>query len=230
MKLSEATLNVLKNFRDINTGIVIKSGNKLRTISTNKAILAEALVAESFPREVGIYDLGKLLDVLSLHGNPDLDFQEQFIALGGQDGRARTRIRYSEPKLILTPPNKEINVPSFDVTLTLSAGDLQWIEKVGSILKCPYVVFENDPAGNVTVSAADVKGEVVDDSSLDLGKGNTNEAFKYVLKVENLKLLPGTYEVKISSRGLANFVNKEANLTYWVAVEKNASQAETKAA
>lgn len=225
MKLSEQTLNVLKNFCDINTGLVIKPGNVLRTISTNKAILAEAVVLENFPKEVGIYNLNKLLDVLALQENPELDFQEQYISMIGRGGRAKTRIRYSEPKLILTPPNKAIHVPSFDETLTITEEDLNWIEKVGSILNCPYIVFENI-GGEIFVSAADVKGEVVDDSSLSLGKTNNTTSYKYVLKVENMKLLKGTYEVKISNRGLANFVNSGANVTYWVAVERNTSQVE----
>lgn len=222
MKLSDSTITILKNFSSINPGILIREGNLLRTISTNKAILAEATVAETFPREFGVYDLSKLLGVLSLHDNPELDFQEQFISLGGVKGRARTRIRYTEPKLIQSPPNKSIIVSGYDVKFTLSQDDLNWIEKIGAVLKCPYVVITNED-GKVVISAADVKGEAVDDSSLTVSdSGDTND-FKFSLKVENLKLLAGNYVVELAGQGIARFTNQNAPVVYYVAVEKSHS-------
>lgn len=222
MKLSDTTVNVLKNFSSINPGIVIREGSQLRTISTNKAILAEATVTEQFPREFGVYDLSKLLGVLSLHGNPELDFQEQFLSLGGVSGRARTRIRYTETKLILQPPNKAMNLPDIDVKFSLSQDDLTWIEKIGSVLGLPYIVITNE-AGKITVSAADVKGEAVDDSSLDLGDSNDVNEFKFSLKVENLKLMGGSYVVELASKGIARFSNQNVPVVYYVAVEKSHS-------
>ena len=227
MKLCEQTIKILENFRDINNGIVIKPGNKLRTISVNKAVLAEAIVEESFPLEVGIYDLGKVLDILKIHSYQEIDFKESFISVGDPGSRGKTRVRYSDPKLILVPPNKEINIAAFDASLKLSEEDLLWIEKVGSILKCPYVVFECDRS-KITISAADVKGEITDDSSLLIADVENTPAFKYVFKVENLKLLPGTYEIQLADRGLAKFSHTSLNVHYWVAIEKNTSNIETK--
>jgi len=229
MKLSETTLSVLKNFANINPGLVFKVGNSLRTISTNKALYAEATVEESFPREFGIYDLNKLLGVLSLHENADLNFADQYLELGGVGGRSRTRIRYTEAKLIQSPPEgKSIKAATYDVSLKLSASDLLWIEKIGAVLKCPYVVISNTD-GKIVVEAADVKGEIVDDSALTISDSTTATPFKFVLKVENLKLLPGDYEVFINSKGISKFVGTP--VTYFVAVEQSSSfYGESKAA
>lgn len=216
MKLSDQTLNILKNFSTINKGIVVRPGKQLRTISINKAIFAEATVAEEFPREFGIYDLTKLLGVLSLH-DTEIEFQEHNLVLSGAGGRGRTRVRYTDTKLILAP-TKEIKVPSYDVEFALGQDDLAWIEKVGAVLNCPNVVIENNN-GNVTVAAADVKGEVVDDSNLNVAKIDDATDFKFALKVENLKLLPGNYIVQASSRGVAKFSNQNIPVNYWVAVE-----------
>ena len=62
MKLSENTLAILKNFSGINNSILVKSGNKLRTISVAKNILAEAEIIEEFPKNFAIYDLSKFLN------------------------------------------------------------------------------------------------------------------------------------------------------------------------
>ena len=77
MKLSDNTLNVLKNFAGINNSILVKEGNKLRTISVAKNILAEANITEEFPRDVAIYDLNQFLNGLGLHSDPDLDFSPE---------------------------------------------------------------------------------------------------------------------------------------------------------
>lgn len=217
MKLSDTTLNILKNFSSINPGIVVRPGKQLRTISINKAIFADATVAEEFPREFGVYDLSKLLGVLSLHDNPEIDFQDQNLVLSGVGGRARTRLRYTDTKLILSP-SKEIKVPGYEVKFALTKEDLAWIEKVGAVLKCPNIVIENNE-GEVTISAADVKGEVVDDSNLGVNKIEDKTPFKFAIKVENLKLIEGNYLVEISAKGVAKFSNQNVAVNYWVAVE-----------
>jgi hypothetical protein len=219
MKLSESTVSILKNFHSINNGLLFPAGNVLKTISANKALFAEATIAESFPQEFGIYDLSKLLGLLSLYKDADLEFTEQNLVL--KSGRSTTRLRYTDKNLIKTPPEgKSIKSATYDVELKLTQVDLEWVEKVGSILGCPYVVISNVD-GKIQVEAADVKGEIVDDSSLVIGDSNNPTPFKFVIKVENLKLLSGDYDVGISSRGISRFTGK--SVTYYVAVEQSSS-------
>lgn len=221
MKLSEDTVAILKNFSQINTGLTVKPGKVLRTISANKALLAEATIAEEFPKEFSVYDLNKLLGVLSLHDEADLDFQEAHIVFGGLGGRSKTRIRYTDPATVLSPPNKSVNVV-YDVSITLSEEDFNWIEEVGAVLKCPQFVFTNED-GKVVLSALDVKGEVVDDASLVVGDAADDTPFRFVFKVDNLKILPGTYTVELSSRWVAKFTHQSKGVMYWVAVEQASS-------
>lgn len=221
MKLSENTLNVLKNFASINQGLVVKPGSTLRTISSNKAILAEATVEESFPNEFGIYDLNKMLGVIS-HSKaaPEVEFEKDFLTCRSV---GKVRLRYTPATLILTPPNKNINVASYDVNLTLGSEVLSWIFSTASILKCPNIVIKSDGAGqDINIWAMDVKGEIVDDASVKV-EGEADSAFQAVLKVENLKILPGTYAVQISSAGVSKFTNSARNITYWIAIEQSSS-------
>lgn len=223
MKLSDTTLSLLKNFSSINPGIVIRIGNNLRTMSINKAVFAEAEVAETFSKEFGIYDLGKVLGVLSLHTQPELELGEHYLAVKDAGGRSSTKIRYTDQKLIVAPPNKSIGVKDFEVSFKLTKEDLNWIEKIGAVLKCPYFVVENQ-GGKVVILAADVKGEIVDEASITIGESNTTEAYKFVFKVDNLKLLEGSYNVAIAAKGIARFSNDSGvKLTYYVTAENSHS-------
>lgn len=219
MKLSENTLNVLKNFSTINQGIVVKPGQTLRTISSNKAILAEATVAETFPNEFGIYDLNKVLSVVDKN-SPEVNFgadSMEFSSVG------KIHIRYTAPSLILAPPNKNINIPVYDVNFQLSQEVLNWVFSMASILKCPNIVVKSDGAGGkINIWAMDVKGEIVDDASVEVD-GTSDTAFQAVLKVENLKLISGAYTVDISSVGVSRFTNTAKGVTYWIAIEQASS-------
>jgi hypothetical protein len=57
---------------------------------------------------------------------------------------------------------------------------------------------------------------------MEVANGNGK---KYIMlfKTENMKMIPGTYDVSISFKGIANFKNKEKNLQYWVATEIGSS-------
>ena len=65
MKLNQNTQNILKNFSEINTNILIKPGKQLNTISTMRNIFAKADIDEEFDTEFGIYDLNEFLEVVS---------------------------------------------------------------------------------------------------------------------------------------------------------------------
>lgn len=220
MKLSDNTMAVLKNFASINPGLVVKPGSTVRTISSNKAILAEATLAETFPNEFGVYDLNKVLGVLSQSkSGPEVEFQKDFLVCSSV---GKVRLRYTPASLILTPPNKNINIPSYDVKFKLSAEVLNWIFSTASILKCPNIVVESEGKGkDINIWAMDVKGEIVDDASVKVD-GKTDIAFTAVLKVENLKVIPGAYDVEVSSVGVSKFTG--SNVTYWIAIEQATSK------
>jgi len=221
MKLSENTLNVLKNFASINQGIVVKPGNTLRTISTNKTILAEATVEETFPNEFGIYDLNRLLSIFSLNkNNPEVTLEKEYLSFSSL---GKIRLRYTASNLIFTPPNKNLNIPNYDVKFNLSNNTLNWIFSVASILKCPNIVVKSEgDDSDINIWAMDVKGEIVDDANIKVD-GTSSVKFQATFKIENLKVLPGDYDVELSSVGVGKFSSKSSKLNYWISLEQNSS-------
>ena len=219
MKLSESTLSLLKNFSTINQSILFKQGTKLRTISVMKNILAEATISEELPRDFGIYDLGQFLNGLSLHNNPDLDFQEDnYVVI--KEGRSRYKYFFADPQVIVTPPEKEMNLPSEDVTFDLSTEQLDKLLKAAAIYQLPdlAVVGAN---GVVKIVVRDKKNDTSNDFAITVGE--TDKQFSFNFKVENIKILPGNYEVVVSSKLLSRFRSKNQDLTYFIALEPDST-------
>ena len=136
MKLSDNTLTVLKNFASINNSILMKKGTHLRTISVAKNILAEADIAEEFPRDVAVYDLNQFLNGMSLHQDPDLDFKEESY-LTIREGRRKVKYFYADPAVIISPPDKEITLPTEDVHFQLESTSLEKLLKAAAIYQLP---------------------------------------------------------------------------------------------
>ena len=132
MKLSDSTLTLLKNFSNINQSILFKKGRSLRTISVMKNILAEVTINEEIPQDFGIYDLNQFLNGLSLHQSPDLDFaNDGYVVI--KEGRSRSKYFFADPAVIITPPEKDITLPSEDVCFELST---QQLDKLLKISRC----------------------------------------------------------------------------------------------
>ena len=136
MKLSEKTLNILKNFSSINQSILVKQGNQLRTISVAKNILAEAEIKEEFPRDFAIYDLNQFLNGLSLHQDPEMDFSpDSYILI--REGKRRVKYFYADPNVIISPPEKEIQLPSQDICFELQQVTLEKLLKAAAVYQLP---------------------------------------------------------------------------------------------
>ena len=219
MKLSEKTLTLLKNFSNINQSILFKQGNSLRTISVMKNILAEATIDEDLPTDFGIYDLGQFLNGLALHTRPELDFQnEGYVYI--KEGRMRSKYFFADPKVIVTPPEKEITLPSEDVSFTLSTDQLDKLLKAAGIYQLPdlTVVGKN---GVVKIQVRDRKNDTSNDFAITVGE--TDSTFSFNFKVENIKILPGTYDVVVSKKLLSRFTSQNYDLKYYIALEPDST-------
>ena len=219
MKLSEKTLTLLKNFSNINQSILFKQGSSLRTISVMKNILAEATIDEDLPTDFGIYDLGQFLNGLALHTRPELDFQnEGYVYI--KEGRMRSKYFFADPKVIVTPPEKEITLPSEDVSFTLSTDQLDKLLKAAGIYQLPdlTVVGKN---GVVKIQVRDKKNDTSNDFAITVGE--TDDSFEFNFKVENIKILPGTYDVVVSKKLLSRFTCQNYNLKYYIALEPDST-------
>ncbi len=220
MKLSDNTLTLLKNFAGINQSILVKQGNKLRTISIAKNILAEAEITEEFPRDFAIYDLNQFLNGLSLHQDPDLDFAEDsYITI--REGKRRVKYFYADPNVIISPPEKEIKLPSEDVCFQLETGSLEKLVKAASVYQLPDISAIGD-AGAIRLVVRDKKNDTSNEYSIVVGE--TSEQFTFNFKVENIsKIISGAYDVVVSRKLLSQFTNTKHNLSYWIALEPDST-------
>ena len=220
MKLSDNTLTLLKNFAGINQSILVKQGNKLRTISIAKNILAEAEITEDFPREFAVYDLNQFLNGLSLHQDPDLDFTENsYITI--REGKRRVKYFYADPNVIISPPEKEIKLPSEDVCFQLETGALEKLVKAAAVYQLPDISAIGD-AGVIRLVVRDKKNDTSNEYSIVVGE--TDEQFTFNFKVENIsKIVSGAYNVVVSRKLLSQFTNTKHNLSYWIALEPDST-------
>ena len=219
MKLSDSTLAVLKNFAGINNSILVKKGNQLRTISVAKNILAEAEIPEDFPRDVAIYDLNQFLNGLSLHQDPNLDFTEDsHITI--KEGKRRFKYFYADPQVIIAPPDKEINLPTQEICFQLESNSLEKLVKAAAVYQLPdlSVIGKNN---EIHMVVRDKKNDTSNEYSIYVGE--TDSTFELNFKMENIKIIPGPYDVIISSKLLSEFTNKQYNLKYFIALEPDST-------
>ncbi len=215
MKLSDNTLTILKNFAGINNSILVKMGTKLRTISVAKNILAEAEITEDFPREFAVYDLNQFLNGLSLHKDPDLDFTEDsHITI--REGKRKVKYFYADPNVIVSPPEKEIQLPSKDVCFQLDSVTLEKLLKASAVYQLPDLCAVGE-AGVIRLVVRDKKNDTSNEYSITVGE--TDKEFTFNFKVENIKIIPGAYDVVVSEKLLSQFTNSAYNLKYYIALE-----------
>ena len=219
MKLSDKTISVLKNFSSINQSILFKEGSKLRTISVMKNILAEATVTEEFMKDFGIYDLNQFLNGLSLHQSPELDFKNDgYVVI--REGRSRSKYFFADPNVIVTPPEKDITLPTEDVCFEVSTDQLEKLLKASAVYQLPDLSAVGE-AGVIKLVVRDKKNDTSNDYAVVVGE--TDKEFSFNFKVENIKVLPGTYEVVVSQKLLSRFTSKNHDLIYYIALEPDST-------
>lgn len=216
MKLSKETVALFKNFAGINSNLLLKSGNKLATISAQKNVMADASVGESFP-DFGIYDLNEFLGAMSLFEDPELEFQDKFVSIS--QGSMKIKF-FAADASVLTAPQKAITFPDAEINFNISSAMLNMIQKTASVLRAADVSIVGD-GSTITVVVGDKKNAT--GNSFSESVGSTDKSFKVNLKVENLKMLPGDYEVSISSKKISRFKSPSSDLVYYVAVEADST-------
>jgi len=222
MELNENTLNILRNFSDINQNILIKQGNVLKTISEARNVLATANVGDEFPNDFGIYDLNEFIGVLGLVDKPNLNFEEDHVIIGDSSGRSKTKYFYSSEDT-LTTPSKDITMPDAEVKFKLESVVLDKIKRAASTLGHNEVSISNSN-NIIKISVLDNKNKTSHAFSIDIdGEYDKNNKFNFILNISNLKIIPDDYEVSISSKLISQFGNSKINLNYWIAMEKSST-------
>jgi hypothetical protein len=217
MKISQDTLSILKNFSTINSNLLVKPGKTITTISPTKNILAEASVAETFDVEFGIWDLSKFLATISLFKEPEFEFNEDHVEISSEGSRASIKYYYSEPEL-LVKADKKLKMPPTSVNFTLTSKDYGELQKAASVLQAPDLALESTDEDHMVLRVFDRKDSTSHSYSIDVGENKSGASFSFLFKTENLKMIPGTYEVGISDKKVSQFKNANG-ITYWISLE-----------
>ena len=218
MYLSAETVSILKNLSTINQSILIKPGKELNSMSVMKNILVKATIQEDFEKVVAIYDLNQFLNCLSLIPGAEIKLGSSSITLS--DGKTSIDYRYSDPSVIAAPPDKELKLPSEDVCVTLTEDQLESVKKAAAVLQIPDVSLIGD-GSRIYLTVRDKKNSGSNSYKIDVGE--TVDVFQFNMKVENLKLIAGDYDVIISAKNLAYFTNHGRPVSYYVAMEPDST-------
>ena len=222
MKLSEHTVDVLKNFATINQNLVIKEGSTLTTMSAMKNIVAKAEVEESFDKEVAIYDLNEFLASISLFTSPILEFDDGFVTIKEENNPKNSlKYFYSDPSVV-TSPNKTITMPSKEVSFKLNGENLNKLKRAAGVIQAPDLVLEKNNT-DVFLTVKDKKNDTANTFSIDVDTVEDGSDFKFFFKVENLKVMDGDYDVDISSKNISHLASSNKDVEYWVALEPESS-------
>lgn len=217
MKISKDTQSLLRNYSMINSNLLLKAGNKLSTVSVNKTIASSVSIVESFPIDFGIYDLNAFLGALMLFDDPELSFTDKFVTIEENGNKIKY---YAAEQSVLTFPSKDIQFPEANINFSLTSSTLSAIQKTAGILKATDVTIEGN-GSEIIVIVGDKKNPT--GNTYETNVGTTESTFKANIKIENLKMITGSYDVSISNRKISRFKSTSSDLVYYVAVESDST-------
>jgi hypothetical protein len=219
MNFTPKTVAMLKSFSAINSGILFQPGDTLKTMSTAKTLMAKAKLDQMLPKACAIHDLPRFINVVGLFKNPDLEFNDSSILI--RSDNQKVEYKYADPKVVVAPPTNDPSLPSVDVQFSLSSDHLKNVLQASTALGTKNLAFVGD-GEKITVECFSLDGAVADVFSLEIGP--TAKKFRFVFKIEYLKILPRTYEISIAAKGLALF--KAEDIEYFAALDSKASSFE----
>lgn len=226
MKLTDYTTQVLKNFSNINSNIVFQQGNTISTISEARNILSSATVDVDFPSTFGVYDLNEFLGVLNLVDEPEVKIEEKYAVIGDATGRSKIKYFFTDTDMLTAPnPNmltKASAMDNFEVSFTLDQDTLNKIKRAASALGHTSVSVTASN-GSIALTVFDPENTTSNTFTIELAGTYESEDFNLILNIQNLKILPGDYNVGLSSKLMSRFTHTEKNVSYWIALEKTST-------
>ena len=216
--LSPQTNSVLKNFSTINGSIMIREGNVLKTISVGENMIAQYTCPEEFPLTFGIYDLGQFLMGLNLFQNPVLNFEtSDYVTIRG--GNRSAKYYFSDPEITLkSAPERDVKFPGADMEFCMSSEDLVQLQKASGVYGLEDLSFASTSDGTITLNLCDKENDTGNAYTQEI-RGTSTGEYELFLKVENLKLYPGDYNVKVSSKLITEWKHQQLDLIYYIALE-----------
>lgn len=222
MKLSKATLDVLRNFASINQNVMIHPGQVLSTRTVAKNIYVEATVEDTFPQEFGIYNLNEFLGIVGLFSDPQFDMTANSVTIS--QGKNRVQYAFAAPEVLDFPDEsvKKVKAVAFDAEFELSEEVLKSVLKAGAILGATDLLISGED-GVITCTVIDPKNPSSNTFATEVG--TTDQSFKLYIKLESLKMPSGMYTVKLSRKKIAHFSSMTQSYNIYVANEKNSTWA-----
>ena len=220
MKVSERTINLLKNYANINQSIEFREGNVLKTVSPLNTILASVEVEEVFSKTFPIYELSRFLGTLDLFNNPELDFTDNGVSI--TDDKHEATYRYcGSSSMFQTPPDKDITFPDAEINFDLSQEQFKKTINAANTLGLPEVVVEGDGT-EIRLLVSDTGNVSSDNFSTKVG--STDKTFHMIFKTENFSTIAeGAYNISLSSKRISHFKREGDSLQYWIALEQNST-------
>lgn len=226
MKLTDYTTQVLKNFSNINSNIVFQQGNTISTISEARNILSSATVDVDFPSTFGVYDLNEFLGVLNLVDEPEVKIEDKYAVIGDATGRSKIKYFFTDIDMLTAPnPNmltKASAMDNFEVSFTLDQDTLNKIKRAASALGHTSVSVTAS-SGSIALTVFDPENTTSNTFTIELAGTYESEDFNLILNIQNLKILPGDYNVGLSSKLMSKFTHTDKNVSYWIALEKTST-------
>lgn len=222
MKLSDSTVNYLKNFSTINSGIVFQEGSVIRTISKGKNILAKATITETITDKFAIYDLNRFLSLIGSLPDPSIEVYPEKKNIKIKSSGTNTLYGLSDESLVVSPPAKEMKIVG-EVQFKITKDAMAQVLKLAGILSLPNIAVRGDRS-KISIAAVDVNNPDSDVFWIEVGE--TTAEFDMIFVTENFKMISGEYNVSISSKGISHFANTKEPLEYWIAIEAGSKYAE----
>lgn len=205
MKLSRETIKMFKTFSSINSSLIIRPGEPLRTITNTRSVMGSAEVEEDFPVQAGIYDLPEFLGTLGLFKDPELDFQENSVVIS--EGGTRVEYVYCDPEMV-TSIEKDPNFPDGEdqVEFDITRGQLQQIMKGAGTLNLTDIRLRHREDGAITLGAADSRGAIHNSIEVVVGQDEREVEYEAVFSVDNIRVNQDfDYHVRVSFKGLSHW-------------------------
>jgi len=149
-----------------------------------------------------------------LFDDPEIQFQDTKFNISS--GRSELKYTYASPTMIITPPEKDINLPDPELQVKLPWKTIDSVIRAAGVLSLNEVGFAAFGT-TVTMSAVDSKNPTADSFDVVIKDDYSGAPFNMIIRTDNLKLMPADYEVALSSKGMAHF--KSESVQYWIAVE-----------
>lgn len=205
MKFSKSDLVILNNFSSINEGVIFREGDTQRAMSVGRTIIAKAKFDLEFPRSFCVANMPQFVRIMEAFKEPSLDFREDHVRISDAASKATVDYFYSDPLNAREVAN--VNLSSEPVhTFEISQEMFDKVSKLSKYLSVEHLrIYSKDGKLQFGTYSQAIK------SNASFEIGTTQRDFSCVFDLDNMMLLPCSYDVHIyqSPVLMAKFVAKD---------------------